>query len=507
MIDYDTDDDGLIEIRYLEQLDAIRHDLIGTGQPKNLSRRAHHRSAFLWAAPGMGCPVDSCGGYELVSDLDFRDPASYASGTVNSEWTEGNGWLPIGLDERKFSTRFEGNGYAISNLYINRPGDTKMDPIGLNETDATGMFGRTTDASKILNVRLLNVQVLGVVAVGGLVGSNGGRIDGVYVNGIVSGKMEVGGLAGSNLGEIVDTSADVSVSGRDEIGGLVGVSDGRVEHSSAMGLVSGDLNVGGLVGWSATSGMIVGSNFTGNVMGTQVLGGLAGRNEGEITSSYSAGTVSGRPFADTEQVNRFELAEAEAGGLVGLNRSGASITSSYSTAQVAAAYRAGGLVAGNSGTIVASYATGDVTGEFVVGGLLGVNFDGGRIVTSYAAGTATEHGEEGILVGGLVGSNHEGSRVIGSYWNIDTTRHQPGTVRNDTDGSNGVTSTQMQTPTGYTDIYDAWNVDIDNADGDFDPSTGRDDFWDFGTSGQYPALRVDYDGDGVASWQEFGDQR
>ncbi len=499
MIDYDTDDDGLIEIRYLEQLDAIRHDLIGTGQPKNLSRRAHHRSAFLWAAPGMGCPVDSCGGYELVSDLDFRDPASYASGTVNSEWTEGNGWLPIGLDERKFSTRFDGNGHVISNLYINR--------VGEDETASDGLFGRTSDASVINNLRLFDVQVSGVIRVGGMVGSNRGRIHSVQVSGNVLGNTEVGGLTGSNLGEIVDSSADVAVSGRNKIGGLVGLSDGRVAQSSATGLVSGDLNVGGLLGWSATSGMIVGSNYAGNVMGTQVLGGLAGRNEGEITRSYSAGTVSGRPVADTQQVGRLGLAEAEAGGLVGLNRGGASITNSYSTAQVAAAYRAGGLVAGNSGTIVASYATGDVTGEYVVGGLLGVNFDGGRIVTSYAVGTATEHGEEGILVGGLVGSNHEGSRVIDSYWNIDTTRHQPGTVRNDTDGSNGVTSTQMQTPTGYTDIYDAWNVDIDNADGDFDPSTGRDDFWDFGTSSQYPALRADFDGDGLATWQEFGDQR
>ena len=31
-VDYDTDDDGLIEIEWLEQLDAVRWDLDGDGE-------------------------------------------------------------------------------------------------------------------------------------------------------------------------------------------------------------------------------------------------------------------------------------------------------------------------------------------------------------------------------------------------------------------------------------------------------------------------------------------
>ena len=45
-----------------------------------------------------------------------------------------------------------------------------------------------------------------------------------------------------------------------------------------------------------------------------------------------------------------------------------------------------------------------------------------------------------------------------------------------------------------------WNVDIDGA-------AGTDDPWDFGTASEYPVLKVDFDGDGTASWEEFGDQR
>ena len=506
MIDYDVDDDGLIEIRYLEQLDVIRHDLVGTGMPKNLSRVAHHRSAFPWPASGMGCPGGVCEGYELMRDLDFGDRNSYASGTVNSKWTGSvGGWLPIGLGERKFSAKFNGNGYAISNLYINRPGDTKTDPIGLNETDSTGLFGRTTDESEISNVRLLDVQVLGVVRVGGMVGLNNGRIHNVSISGEVSGNAEVGGLTGSNIGEVVDSSADVSVTGRDEIGGLVGISDGRVAGSHATGSVVGRSNVGGLLGLSGNSGMIVGSYFTGSVTGTQRLGGLAGRNEGEITRSYSAGTVFGNPGGDI--VRAGELARTQAGGLVGSNRPLASITTSYSTARVTGTDRVGGLVGGNSGAIIASYAAGDVSGEDEVGGLLGVNFDGGVILTSYAAGKATEIREDGDVLGSLIGGSYQGSRVFDSYWATHSGGLEQFLVEEASSGARGATPAQMRTPTSYSNIYSGWNLDVDNADGDFDPSTGRDDFWDFGTSAQYPALRVDFDGDGVASWQEFGDQR
>ena len=46
---------------------------------------------------------------------------------------------------------------------------------------------------------------------------------------------------------------------------------------------------------------------------------------------------------------------------------------------------------------------------------------------------------------------------------------------------------------GYTGIYATWDDD-------------GSDVWDFGTNSQYPALKVDFDGDNTATWQEFGYQ-
>ena len=73
-VDYDDDDDGLIDVRTLAQLNAIRHDLDGNGAPASGGATAYG-TAFpnrVTSAGGrMGCPSGNCAGYELRADLDF----------------------------------------------------------------------------------------------------------------------------------------------------------------------------------------------------------------------------------------------------------------------------------------------------------------------------------------------------------------------------------------------------------------------------------------------------
>ena len=56
----------------------------------------------------------------------------------------------------------------------------------------------------------------------------------------------------------------------------------------------------------------------------------------------------------------------------------------------------------------------------------------------------------------------------------------------------------LKAPTAYgsTGIYADWNVDLDNADTDDNFTTGGDDPWDFGSSTQYPVLKIDFNNDG-----------
>ena len=255
---------------------------------------------------------------------------------------------------------------------------------------------------------------------------------------------------------------------------------------------SGRGNKGGLAG--INSGSITSSYVTGSVTSTvgdgySRVGGLAGSNSGSIVTSYATASVTGSSYHGC------------VGGLAGGNYGNASIVASYATGAVTGGSTygqagTGGLVGlHNSGGIRVSYATGSVTGKNNVGGLVGRNDAG--IWASYATGWVTSTGSN---VGGLVGGSPHGG-IRNSYWNTTTSG------RVTSAGGEGKTTAELLTPTGYTGIYASWNLDLDNADGDRDVTTGGDDPWDFGIASDYPALQADIDGDGTATWQEFGSQR
>ncbi len=205
------------------------------------------------------------------------------------------------------------------------------------------------------------------------------------------------------------------------------------------------------------------------VTGGRYVGSLAGYGQGALAASHASGGVTG---------------ERDVGGLVGHNRG--PITASQVRVTVTGGDNVGGLAGYSRGALTASYAAGDVTGARYTGGLVGLNR--GPITASQARGRVTSHS----YAGGLIGVNL--ATITASYW--DTTTSGQGASQ----GGVGQTTRELQAPTGYRGIYAGWNVDVDGV-------TGADDPWDFGTARQYPALRVDFDGDGAATWEEFGDQR
>ena len=207
-----------------------------------------------------------------------------------------------------------------------------------------------------------------------------------------------------------------------------------------------------------------------DVTGTTAVGALAGRNGGLVTGCWATGRVSG---AET------------VGGLVGSNAG--DIGGSYAAARVSAERQAGGLVGVNDGGLAAVYATGRVSGTEAVGGLVGHHR--GTLAASYATGRVSGERE----AGGLVGTAEPPGTVTAGYWDTDTSGLQTGAA------GRGLTTAALQRPTAYGGLYAAWNVDA-GGDGVLDGP------WHFGTSGQYPALSLDVDGDGLASWQELGRQ-
>lgn len=481
---YDKDNDGLIEIDNLEQLNAARWDLDGDGVADSPRYAGAYAEAFPGAHKRMDCPHYGCsGGYELARSLDFDSAASYASGEVSADWTTGSGWLPIAYHGQVFNGVFEGNGFTIANLFIDYSEYYGKPNRGLMP-EVAGLFGFSS--GDIRGVGVVGADVLGGNSVGGLVGyALGGSIADSYVTGNVAGEIDVGGLVGWNQGSVSGSYAIGNVSGDADVGGLVGWNQGSVISSYATGDVSGEFKIGGIVGYNY-GGAVGGSYATGNVSGDSEVGGLVGYNGwgGSVASSYAVGNV---------------LGEGKVGGLVGDNDSESNIAGSYATGNVTGLDLVGGLVGSSSGGLVGCYATGSASGARNVGGLVGLN--GGSIVNSYATGGAL--GTE--FVGGFAGSSEGG--IAASYWNVETSEQSAGVGRGSGDGVAGKTTAELQAPSEYGGIYAAWQVDIDNADGDFNANTGEDDLWDFGSSSQYPLLKADMDGDGVATWQEFGNQQ
>ena len=237
-VDYDADDDGLIEVSNLAQLYAVRHDLDGDGAAADEASRVAYYAAFPDAPADMGCPADGCVGYELVADLDFDANYSGMVDAGDAYWNDGAGWMPIGVDTDQsgsseyypFNALFDGNGHTIANLYINRKGSRHPH----------GLFGATGAGSRVRNVALTLVDLAAGSSAGGLVGSNRSIIEKGYVMGVVTGEDRVGGLVGYNRGGIIiDSYASVAVAGTSEFGGLVGSSNGIIAASYAFGDVYG----------------------------------------------------------------------------------------------------------------------------------------------------------------------------------------------------------------------------------------------------------------------------
>ena len=224
---------------------------------------------------------------------------------------------------------------------------------------------------------------------------------------------------------------------RHHLGGLVGSNKGAIANSYATGKVSGGGSpTGGLVGVNYL-GTITGSYATASVYGEHYVGGLAGSNDsGTVTGSYSTGGVTGGDL----------IFGFNPGGLIGHNYT-SFVNQSYSP-----------------GVVTNGYSTGNVTGSnarAVAGGLVGRNAS--VITSSYATGNSAG--------GGLVGvnSNRSGDTsgtVTASYWDTETSGQST------SDGGEGKTTSELQSPTSNTGIYATWD----------------DDVWDFGTSSDYPSL-------------------
>lgn len=328
--------------------------------------------------------------FKQVADIDLVD------------YRSGKGRDPIGTyygreseDNIPFTGSFDGNGYKISNLLIDR-----------TDRNGVGLFAYVEEGALLTNITLQDIDVKGGSVVGGLVGTSSGTVSTSYLNGLVAGiGSNVGGLVGQNINGIIEScSLEVDVFGREHnIGGLTGLNlGGIINDCSAQGSVKGDnVYVGGLVGLN--TGKINNSNATMDVTGWEdITGGFVGFNteNGSIANCYAVGSVYGN---------------TRVGGLVGSN-SGSFVERSYAKGVVEGTNFVGGLIGWSRGPITQCYAKGDVKGNRHVGGLIGLASHKSTIRESFSISTVSGDERVGGLIGDIRGESGDRSIVELCYF-------------------------------------------------------------------------------------------
>ncbi|NPD47893.1 MULTISPECIES: GLUG motif-containing protein [unclassified Lentimicrobium] len=268
----------------------------------------------------------------LEADIDASETAT---------WNGGLGLSPIGDSPTEFGVRqqipfsgtFDGQGYVISNITINRPSEPYV-----------GFFGQTINGT-VENLGLENITVNGYRYVGGLIGYS------------------------SEGSQIANCFTSATIEATEYGGGLIGLTFLNVEVSDSYstGTVSVNKWGGGFVGDNYNYCHITNCWADVDVSGSDYLGGFASQNRwfSTINSCYSLGDV----------VATYDYS----GGFVGINEDGV-IRNSFSAGNITGSIIIGGFagqswMSENTETgIYSSYATGQVDAQDAAGGLIGVSY-------------------------------------------------------------------------------------------------------------------------------------
>ena len=413
--------------------------------------------------------------------------ASLASitGSANLPWNTG-GWKPIGIREalqsfpytvttyKPFTGEFEGNGFEINGLWINRPAS------GNNNQ---GLFGSTMDATfQNLGVNIAtDKSIIGYESVAGLVADVRGTIfvKNCYVTGNVTATYRyVGGLLGYVLLAGVQTSVvensytACNITTPQYGGGVIGSFDAydgplEIKNCYATGNVVGGNTVGGFFGvtWGVPTGLITNCYAKGNVSGDMELGGFFGsvHDELNIENCFAAGdvTVTGDYGGKT-------------GGFGGYSTF-ANIKNSYATGTVSCIGGAGGFLgiihkgADINGVYQNCYATGAVTArsdvqpgnDVYIGGFVGmvIGIYQSTITNCFAFNPSVKGSSD---VGRIYGQNDNSSTFTNNYANDCMEVLVNGTPITPTSNPSGMHGedigyTAATTQSTYTTAPTSWN--------------------------------------------------
>ena len=236
------------------------------------------------------------GYYKLMNDIDISSITP---------------WIPIGKYE-VVTAHIDGDNHIISGLslattedfqglvsqcYNNTLKNIILSGVNVQGGNYTGALTGSMVDGNIVNCHVYG-NIVGNDSVGGLVGdAQNTTIEQCSVTGDVSGTILVGGIVSSLTGEISKTTYQGQVSATTEssvIGGLIGDSYATISECYTEGSVVSTATSsisGGLVGRNNTSYQISNCYSSSDVTGIQNVGGLVGRNFGNVNNCYASGNL------------------------------------------------------------------------------------------------------------------------------------------------------------------------------------------------------------------------
>ena len=306
----------------------------------------------------------------------------------------------VGSNE-EYRIHFDGNGKTIRNVKVKQNSDTSY----------AGFFGYLATL-EISNVTFENCSISApnapatAMVVGGLYSSHGEVKDFQKVtvkNCSVSGGSYVGGLIGSMGAEYTGKGdlyycvvQDSMISGTgNNIGGIAGdnlyqLTGCQVLNSTVQGTGTASKNIGGIVGNNKNAKMsiseterentIQGCTFSGQVSGTENVGGIAGTTVTDI--------IQCKVIQSTDKDLPSKISgTTNVGGVVGSTYT-KKVSSSVNNAEVSGGTNVGGVagVIGGCGTISNSDNRGAVKGTSNVGGVCGEGRTSAKVDKSSNAG-------------------------------------------------------------------------------------------------------------------------
>lgn len=402
--------------------------------------------------------------FRQIADIDLYFSPHYA----------GSGWMPIAPPSDPFTGSFDGNGFEIINLRLNRT------------TEYDSMFGVASGVT-FSNMTFVNANIRANLDAAILVGwAYNCIIHNInIIDSRVSGYDFTGGLVSyANLSTITECNIEIDLNGHESVGGIVGYMRASTINNCHVSFSASDCwyQVGGLVGTAFLNCNILNSSFSGNFYGISEAGGIVGHasytrvinctsNGGLMMSGDTVGGIVGRAYvmvdiADCSSSLNIS-AHYQVGGLVGSMQSYSTATRSHASGNMRCNFPVGGFAGGISNSIITDcYSTGMVIGSNASGGFVGTIADiGSMIQNCYSTGLVTC--SLGIP-GGFSGGGNP-NLAINCYWDMDTSQC-PTSVAGEG------RSTRQMCSEDDPDTYINW--DFDNVW-----------VWDYGPQGDYPGLR------------------